>query len=108
MTRWRKQETIPSELKTENNTALINEDKLSYPLLLRKFKEADYFYPFGMKGKKLLSDFFTDKKINLFEREKCWILTTDKNEIIWVIGYRTDDRFKIIEKTQKILQIKRL
>ena len=101
-------QTIPSELKTENDTALINEDKLSYPLLLRKFKEADYFYPFGMKGKKLLSDFFTDKRINRFERENCWILTTNKNEIIWLIGYRTDDRFKITEKTQKILQIKRL
>ncbi len=105
---FKRTKTIPSELKTEYDTALINEDKLSYPLRLRKPKEADYFYPFGMKGKKLLSDFFTDKRINRFERENCWVLTTDKNEIIWVVGYRTDNRFKITETSKKILIIKQL
>jgi len=97
----------PSRFKTDTDTVLINAKKISWPLVLRKFRKADYFFPFGMKGKKLLSDFFTDKKINRFERENTWILTTEKNEIIWIIGYRTDERFKIAENTEKVLKIKR-
>ncbi len=99
---------FPSSLKTDNNTALVDVGKINFPLKIRKPKTADFFYPFGMKGKKLLSDFFTDNKINRFKRENSWILTTYKDEIIWIIGYRTDDRFKITKKTTNILQVKRL
>ncbi|NOZ35126.1 MAG: tRNA lysidine(34) synthetase TilS [Chlorobi bacterium] len=99
---------LPDTLKTDKKTALINTDKLTYPLKIRKFKTGDYFFPFGMNGKKLLSDFFTDEKINLFEQEKIWVLTSSKNEIIWIIGYRTDNRFRIESNTENILEIKRL
>lgn len=99
---------IPSEFKTDKDTALVDADRISYPLIIRKYKKGDRFNPFGMKGEKMLSDFFTDNKINLFERENIWILTTKEDEIIWIIGYRTDNKFKINENTKKILQIKRL
>ncbi len=99
-------EEIPSELKTDNDTAFVNAEKILFPLILRKAEKGDFFCPFGMKGKKLLSDFFTDNKINRFERENIRILTTNKNEIIWIVGLRTDERFKITENTRKILQIK--
>ena len=96
---------IPENLKTEYNTAYIDTEKITFPLQLRKAENADYFCPFGMNGRRLLSDFFTDKKINLFERENIWLLTNNDNEIIWIIGYRTDNRFRITEKTKKILII---
>ncbi len=99
-------EIIPHNLKTDVHKAYINADKLNYPLKIRQIQEGDYFYPFGMKGKKLLSDFFTDKKINSYEREKIFVLTNADNAIIWLIGYRTDERFRIHKSTKKILIIK--
>lgn len=98
---------IPESLKTDSDTILVDYDKLKFPLYIRNYNSGDYIYPFGMKGKKLLSDFFTDKKINLFERERIKILTTADNMIIWIIGYRFDKRFKITKKTSKILQIRK-
>ncbi len=95
-------------LKANNSTVFFDADKVKFPLTVRKARNADFFVPFGMKGKKLLSDFFTDLKINLFEREKVLLLVTSKNEIIWVIGYRADNRFKVTDKTKKILKIERL
>lgn len=83
----------------------VDADKIEYPLVLRHWKPGDAFYPYGMKGKKKLSDFFVDSKLNRIEKDNCWLLISG-NEIIWVIGYRTDDRFKVDERTKKILEIK--
>ncbi len=99
---------FPETFKTDKNTVFINADKLAYPLQVRRVKNADFFYPFGMNGKKLLSDFFTDEKINLFEQEKIMVLTTSEDKIIWIIGYRADNRFKIDLNTEQILKIKRI
>ena len=100
-------EKIPGNLKTDSNTALLDFDKLKFPLIIRHYKKGDYFFPFGMNGKKLLSDYFTDKKINLFEREKIKIITTSDNKIVWITGQRIDNRFKISKNTKKILQIRK-
>ncbi len=89
----------------DSSVGTFDADKLSYPLILRRWKMGDYFYPFGMKGKKKLSDFFTDKKLSLLDKKETWIITSG-DDIIWVLGYRTDDRFKITESTKQILQIK--
>ncbi len=98
---------IPEILKTDSDTVLIDFEKIRFPLIVRNYSEGDFFFPFGMKGKKLLSDFFTDKKINLFERERIKLLTTADNQIIWIIGLRSDERFKITKHTQKVLQIRK-
>ncbi|SDX77363.1 tRNA(Ile)-lysidine synthase [Lutibacter oricola] len=91
--------------KTEN-TMTVDLDKLTFPLKLRKWQKGDYFYPIGLNGKKKLSKFFKDEKLSLLEKENTWLLTSN-NEIVWVIGNRLDDRFKVSKKTQSVLTISR-
>jgi len=90
--------------ETEKNLIYVASEKLNFPLKLRKWKNGDSFQPFGMKGKKKLSKFFKDEKISLNEKEKIWLLLSEE-KIVWVIGHRMDDRFKITEKTKRILKI---
>ena len=78
--------------------------KLNFPLQLRKWREGDSFYPFGMKGKKKLSKFFKDEKLSLVAKEKTWVLTSE-NHIVWIVGMRSDHRFKVESQTKKILKI---
>lgn len=106
---------FPIHLKTETtqntkilrelNTAQLDLEKLQFPLILRRWQKGDFFYPLGMKGrKKLISDFFIDQKLSLFEKENAWILCSG-NDIAWIINNRLDDRFKISEKTSNVFQI---
>lgn len=82
----------------------VPERKLEFPLKIRKWKKGDYFYPFGMKGKKKLSDFFKDQKFSLPEKENTWILFSG-NEIVWIINHRADNRFAVEKSDSKILKI---
>ena len=88
----------------ESSSIYVTSEMLKFPLTVRKWKEGDYFYPFGMKGKKKLSKYFKDKKLSLIEKEAIWVLCSD-DKIIWIINYRADDRFKITSKTKDILKI---
>lgn len=87
-----------------SNTIFVDEDKLQFPLEIRKWKEGDWFYPNGMNGKKKLSKFFKDEKYSLIDKIATWLLCSD-NQIVWVVGKRQDDRFKATEQTTKIVQI---
>ena len=92
---------------TNPNIACLDGDKLQFPLLLRKWKQGDRFCPLGMKKMKKLSDFFIDAKLSLIEKERCWALVSG-SQIAWIVGQRIDDRFKITEKTTKILKFKKV
>tara|TARA_Y100000385_G_scaffold29603_2_gene27842 strand:+ start:9667 stop:10974 length:1308 start_codon:yes stop_codon:yes gene_type:complete len=80
--------------------ATFDLDRIKFPIQIRRWKEGDYFHPIGMNGKKKLSDFFIDEKLSRFEKEKCCIMCSDE-KIMWIIGHRMDDRFKITNKTKK-------
>jgi tRNA(Ile)-lysidine synthase len=84
--------------------ASLDMNKLKFPLLLRKWKQGDRFQPFGMKGQKLLSDFFVDQKLSLIDKENIWVLCSD-NEIAWIVGYRISDKFKITDNCREIFNI---
>lgn len=85
-------------------TIFVDADKLQFPLVLRKWRDGDRFVPFGMKGSKKLSDYLIDQKVSRFEKEKIWLLCSG-SEIIWVVGFRADDRFKVTDKTENLLKI---
>ena len=86
------------------NTIFVDAEKLQFPLTIRKCKEGDFFQPFGMKGKKKVSKFFKDEKFSILEKNEIWLLCSN-DKIVWIIGKRQDDRFKITETTTKITQI---
>jgi len=85
--------------------ACLDIDKLSFPLEFRKWKKGDFFYPLGMKTRKKISDFFIDNKFSLIDKENTWLLCS-RGKIVWVVGYRIDNRFKIGPNTRKIIQLK--
>ena len=88
-----------------SNVIFVDREKLKYPLSVRKWQEGDYFYPFGMKGKKKLSKYLKDEKLSIIDKEHIWVLCSGK-DIVWVVGKRADDRFKVTETSSQILKIK--
>lgn len=99
--------TISEVDKIQNdnsNSIYVNKELLQFPLILRKWEEGDFFYPFGMNGKKKLSNFFKDNKLSLPEKENSWLLCSSK-DIVWVVNRRADNRFAITNSSQKILKI---
>lgn len=94
----------PIIIDKNRNCLFVDADQLSFPLTLRNWKPGDWFIPFGMKGKKKVSDFFTDQKFSLKEKEDAWLLFSDKR-LVWIVGHRSDERFKVNSTTQNILKI---
>jgi len=95
---------VDFKIEKKTDIAYFDFDKLSFPLRLRRWKKGDRFHPFGMQGSKLLSDYFIDQKLSLPQKENLWLLVS-KEEIIWVVGMRTSDLFKLDAGNKKVLSI---
>ena len=80
----------------------VDADKLIYPLTLRLWQQGDFFFPIGMKTRKKLSDFFIDHKVPLHEKNNIPLLVNGNDEVIWIGGYRPDDRYKVTQNTKKV------
>lgn len=86
------------------HVATLDMDKLSFPLTLRKWENGDFFYPFGMKQKQKLSDYFSDHHFSIPEKENTWLLCSGK-DIVWLVGHRVDNRFAVDDTTIQTLCI---
>lgn len=98
--------TTGYQLEKDKSIAYFDYEKLQFPLTLRRWKEGDWFIPFGMKGRKKLSDYFTDCKFSKFQKEEIWLLCSG-NDVIWVVGERSDNRFRLNNSTKHILIVKK-
>ncbi|GAB4291876.1 MAG: tRNA lysidine(34) synthetase TilS [Marinilabiliales bacterium] len=92
------------KIPPDPKTAYLDKDKLIFPLTVRKWKPGDRFRPLGMKGFKKLSDFFSDNKLSIADKENVYVLESE-GKIAWVMGYRIDERFKVTDKTDKVFVI---
>jgi tRNA(Ile)-lysidine synthase len=94
------------DFSKSKNVCFVDFDKLVFPLKIRRWQEGDIFQPFGMKGQhKKVSHFFRQEKLSKHDKDKVWILESD-HKIVWIIGHRSDERFRVIETTTKTLVMK--
>ncbi len=94
---------VDAMAETGRHILYVPKNALKYPLDLRKCEKGDYFCPFGMKGKKKVSKFFKDEKMDVLAKENQWLLCSD-GVIVWVVGRRADERFKVSENTEEIVK----
>ncbi len=97
-------ESVESVKISPKNVIFLDKEKLNYPLILRNWQKGDYFYPFGMRGRKKISKYFKDEKIDVHSKEKQWLLCSG-HDIVWVVGMRLDERFKVDGTTKNILKV---
>ncbi len=100
-----KADFVNFDIIKRSNVACIDYDMIQFPLLIRKWKQGDYFQPLGMTGIKKVSDFLIDRKVPLHEKENVWLLCSGK-KIVWIMGLRLDERFKVTSDTKKVLVLK--
>ena len=96
------QKTVDFVIDKSTDVAQLDFNKLKFPLTLRHWHHGDRFHPLGMKGSKLLSDFFMDQKFTECQKHNVWLLVSADNDIVWVVGYRIDDRYKVTNSTKTI------
>lgn len=95
-----------TDYSVPHDVALIDESKLRYPLRLRRWREGDWFIPFGMTGRKKVSDYLIDRKVSVIEKNRQFVLVSG-DDIVWLVGMRIDDRYRIENSTENILRIYR-
>ncbi|MCX6245775.1 MAG: tRNA lysidine(34) synthetase TilS [Bacteroidetes bacterium] len=97
--------TASFEIDPSKDKATLDLSKITFPLILKKWKRGDSFYPYGLNKKKKLSDYFIDCKFSIADKENTWLLCTGQH-IIWVVGHRIDHRFRVTSRTKEVLQVK--
>ena len=96
--------TADYKIPKKSKIGCFDHSQLRFPLFIRNWNDGDWFIPIGMKGKKKVSDFLTDIKLNLFEKQNVKVLCSGE-DIVWIIGYRPDNRFKITDYTKLIYKV---
>lgn len=91
---------------TPDNVALVDANKLRFPLTLRRWQQGDWFVPFGMSGRKKVSDFLIDAKVSMAEKSRQFVLLSG-DDVVWLVGRRADDRFRLTRQTENVLKITR-
>lgn len=99
--------TGDEQLEKSSHIAQLDMEKLAFPLILRKWERGDSFVPLGMSGMKKLSDFFIDLKLPIPDKENTWILLS-AGKVVWIVGLRIDNRFKVTKQTKRLLKIRML
>ncbi|PRD54367.1 tRNA lysidine(34) synthetase TilS [Sphingobacterium gobiense] len=95
-----------TSLRRAENVLQVDFEKLQFPLILRLWEEGDYFYPLGMEGKrKKVSDYFIQKKIGRYEKNTIPILINGNGDVLWIVNYRADNRYKIMKSTKKVFTL---
>ncbi|PKH50282.1 tRNA lysidine(34) synthetase TilS [Tenacibaculum sp. Bg11-29] len=89
----------------DKNSIYVDKNLLNYPLIIRRWQEGDFFYPTGMLGKKKISKYFKDEKLSILDKKNIWLLCSNNNEIIWIIGKRQDRRFSSTNNTTQLLRL---
>ena len=89
----------------DKHIACLDADKVKHPLWIRKWSVGDKFVPFGMTGKKKVSDYLTDKKYTLLQKEKQYVVCSGE-DIVWLVNERIDNRFRVTEKTRRVLMVR--
>ena len=92
-------------ISKSDNCVTIDKVKVKYPLTIRLVENGDVFIPYGMKGKKLVNDYLTDTKCSLLEKRSQMVVTDSEGQIVWLIGKRIDNRFRVTEQTTQVLQM---
>lgn len=92
-------------LSRAKDSVSLDADKVMFPLTIRSTERGDRFIPFGMRGSKLVSDFLTDLKLSLIEKNRQLVLCDSQGRIVWVVGQRPDNRFRITPKTTNVLSV---
>lgn len=99
--------SVLKQFKTPlQNELVVAQSRLRFPLTIRGRKTGDRFRPFGLEGSKLLSDFFKEQKLNAFDKDNCQLLVNGNGDIIWVMGYRSDDRYRVNGKETDLIKLK--
>ena len=89
----------------DSHVATIDAEKVCFPLTVRRVEEGDWFIPYGMQGRKLLSDLMTDRKMTVFEKRRQLVVVDAQGVVVWVVGLRTDQRAAVTEATQEVVEI---
>ena len=96
---------VPAYVSKSSETATIDAQKVKFPLVVRRVENGDWMIPFGIKGRKLLSDLMTDRKMNVFEKRRQLVVVDAQGVIVWVAGLRTDQRVAVSEATREVVEV---